>query len=202
MDDYMKYLIEQYKKARGIIGIDINSSEFKDDFDKWLKKQQENGINYASFLYSIGIDIINCNTAEVNKGNFDSLVIPYDTTIVSPYFNDVDRDNVVNELFIINSIIPYYNNFNHNIFRYMTHNPYSNFDNEILMNWKNMHEYTRYDIVLGMFGNLYDEDKNNKIKKLELLKSKLTIDYVEEYDIVNDSYYYVIATKPKIKKKI
>ena len=56
MDDYMRYLIEQYKKARGIFGININSQEFKDDFNRWLKQYQENCVNYASFLYSIGID--------------------------------------------------------------------------------------------------------------------------------------------------
>lgn len=201
MDDYMRYLIEQYKKARGIFGININSQEFKDDFNRWLKQYQENCVNYASFLYSIGIDFTESTSAEVNKGNLDSIVIPYNTTIISLYIKEIDRDNVLNNQFVLYGSKPFYKNFKHYIYRYMTHNPYSNFDNEMLMNWKNMHEYTNYDIVFGMFGNLYDEDKESKIKKLELLRSKLTLDYIEEYDILNDSYYYVIASKPKKKTK-
>ena len=201
MDDYMKYLIEQYKKARGIFGIDINSLEFKIDFDNWLKKYQENGINYASFLYSIGIDFIENRTAEVNKSSLDSIVLPYDTTIISPYINVFDRENVINNSFFIVGSKPYYKNFKSNIYRYMTHNPYSTCDNKELMNWKNIHEYTSYEIVLGMFGNLYDIDKESKIKKLEMLKKHLKKEYIEEYDIIKDSYYYVIASKPKKKIK-
>ena len=175
MDAYMRHLIEQYKKARGIFGIDMNSIEFKIDFNNWLNQYQENGENYASLLYSLGIEFIDNKTAEVNKGSFDSVVLPYETSIVSPYMKEINRDNVINNGFYILRGKPEYKNFDKTIVRYMTHNPYSSFDNRELMNWKNMHEFTRYDIVLGMFGNLYDEDRIKKIKKLELLKKKTNV---------------------------
>ena len=65
MDAYMRHLIEQYKKARGIFGIDMNSIEFKIDFNNWLNQYQENGENYASLLYSLGIEFIDNKTAEI-----------------------------------------------------------------------------------------------------------------------------------------
>ena len=204
MYEYINYLIGQYKSARGLNYIDINSLEFKIDFDKWLKNNQDNGINYASLIFSLGIEFTDYKTAEVNKGELDSVVLPYNTTIISPYIKPNNRkDTFDNEFYIIDNK-PYYKHFNDKIFRYMTQNPYSitKKDYKEIFDWKNMHNNSKYEIVFGIYGNLYDEDRKEKIKKLEKLKKELNDNYIEEYDIFNDSYYYVLASKSKkIKQK-
>ena len=202
MNDYTKYLITQYKNARGYKKINVNSDEFKKDFYLWVTKNQENGINYASLLFSLGIDFTTKKTVEMDKGNLDSVVLPYDTTIISPYINNnLNRKNVFDDKLIIKGNYPMRKEFDIKFYRLMTQNPYSDFETKDYIKWKNIHEYTDYDIVLGVYGNLYDLDKEDKIRKLEVFKSYLTQEYIESYDIVNDNYYYLIASKPKIKKK-
>lgn len=203
METYINHLIEQYKKARGLYCIDINSKEFKIDFDNWLKKNEENGINYASLLFSIGIEFTDYKTAEVDKGNLDSVVLPYNTTIISPYVDDIKRKDTFNSEFHIIDNKPYYKHFNEKIFRYMTQNPYfftkKNYSE--IIKWQNLHNKSKYDIVIGIYGNLYDCDRIDKINKLDKLKDKLYNNYIEEYDIINDTYYYVISSKKKKTKK-
>ena len=202
MEQYMKYLREQYRKARGYKKIDLNSDYFKRDFDLWLKNNQINGINYASLLFSLGIDFTTKKTVEIDKGNLDSIVLPYSTTIISPYIeNNNNRNNVFDNKLVIKGNYPMRKEFDIKFYRLMTQNPYSDFETRDYIKWKNIHEHTDYDIILGVYGSLYDRDIEEKIKKLEIFKSYLTREYIESYDIVNDNYYYLIASKPKIKKK-
>lgn len=203
MEQYIKFLIEQYKNARGYKKVNPNSVEFKNDFKNWLKKNKDNGINYASLLFSLGIDFTTKKSVEIDKGNLDSIVLPYDTTIISPYIrNDMNRQNVFDNKLVIKGYYPMRKEFDINFYRLMTQNPYSDFETKDYIKWKNIHEYTDYDIVLGVYGNLYDFDKEDKIRKLEIFKNYLTQEFIESYDIVNDTYYYLIASKPKKKKKI
>ena len=185
------------KSARGLINKEININNLDNDFYKWLEQYKNNCINYASLLFSSDINFINPNTAEVNKGNYDSIALPYDTTIISPYIEETVNNNVVNCKFDIRRGLPVYKNFQKNIYRYITHNPYSNFSEIDLINWRYMHEFTDFEIVFGMFGSLYDEDKKKKIEKLELLKKCIIAPFIVQYDTVNDSYYYFLASKTK-----
>lgn len=196
MDLYTQYLFEQYKNAVGLIDKKIDINDIGDDFYKWLEQYKENCINYASFLFSLDINFINPKTAEVNKGKYDSIALPYETTIISPYIGETGN-NIISSKFNIQRGMPVYNKFRKDIYRYMIHNPYSDFDEVELINWRYMHEYTNFEMVFGIFGSLYDEDKNKKIEKLELLKKCITTPLLEQYDTVNDSYYYVLASKTK-----
>ena len=198
---YFKYLIEQYKSARGYKELDSDKEKFKVDFYNWLSKNEQIGINYASLLYVLDIDFTTSKTAELNKGHLDSIVLPYETTIISPYSQKIDRENIFVEEVEIKGCCPQLKKYENNIHRIMLHNPYNNFSTFDFKKWRNIHEYTNTDIVLGMFGNVYDKDRDTKIKQLEIFKKHLTRECIEKYEILDDTYYYVIASKPKIKLK-
>lgn len=198
MEFILNNLMEQYKKAKGFNNLVLNL----DDFYNWLEQYKKNAVNYASMLYSMNLIFIESNTAEVNKSINDSIVLPYNTTIISPYIDDSYKDNnVIKTKFEIQRGIPNYNNFRNDIIRYMTHNPYSSFNDIELMNWKYMHEYTGYEIVLGMFGSIYDDDREDKIKLLEFIKKSTTTPMISQYDVLNDNYFYAIASSPKKRIK-
>lgn len=206
MELYETYLIEQYKNARGMKGESVSFSDFKKDFYNWLREYKKNAKSYVALLNLLNINFDNSNTAEVNKGKYDSVVLPYNTTIISPYMNNSVLNNGVNNViikkeFTIKRGMPCYEEYEKNIFRYMTHNPYSNCDNIELMNWKYMHEFTTYEIILGMFGNLNDHDREEKIAKLKSIKRYTTIPFVEQYETTNNGYYYVLASSPKRRIK-
>lgn len=197
MNKSFTYLKHQYKDANGINYKDIDMNEF----NEWLEKQQNNGEIYASFLYSLGLDITDSRNAEINKCSLDSIVLPYQTSIISPYIEDIDRENTYNGELIIKGNTPYHHQYNSKIFRFITQNPYYNFKRRDYIDFKNLHEYTKYDIAIGVFGNIYDKDRDSKIKMLEEFKKFLTVDYISEYDIFDDTYHYVIASVPKKKIK-
>ena len=197
MDSYLKCLVNQYKSSRGIEDTEINLSDYKNDFNNWLYQYKRNGEKYLSLLNILNLDINNVNTAEVNKGKYDSVVLPYKTSIISPYMTIESRKNINKSNFEINRGIPCYDNLNNDVYRFMTHNPYTNVDGTELTNWRYMHEFTDYEIILGMFGNIEDADRENKIEMLKIMKKCTFVPLIEKYELVGDSYFYVMASKPK-----
>ena len=80
----------------------------------------------------------------------------------------------------------------------MTQNPYSP---KHIMNWDEIHNKGEKEIILGVFGNIYDKDSENKIKELKEFKNKLIGSYSEDYMVENDTYCYVVASD-KVEKKL
>ena len=99
-------LIDQYKEIMGISNLSINDikkDSFRKDFTSWLAERQQYGNRYLDFLYEMKQAILERTTAEVGKCEFDSLVIPFDTTIISPNsFESVeDKGRIIGSKFIV-----------------------------------------------------------------------------------------------------
>ena len=78
----------------------------------------------------------------------------------------------------------------------MTYNPY---EEEDIINWELL-VGQGYPITTGVYGKIYDQDKTTKIKLLKNLKNKILQEVQEEYVTLEDKYFYVIYSTPKIKK--
>lgn len=212
MENYKQKLLEQYKSSQGINSSSNQSKIYMADFVPWLLKQQSIGNNYAEFLEYLELPFDNYNCAEVGKNEFDTIVKPYRTTIIT---SDMEGLATINQTRIINGdfqvqrelptiIIP---SDNHTIRKiipqtrirtYMTQNPYNQSN---ITNWENLHNSKEAAIILGVYGSTYDKDIEEKIKQLQDLKEKLLDDIIESYEEYNDEYYYVISSNIKSSRK-
>lgn len=218
MDEYFNNLINEFMLATGSKKVDKNSKQFVADFLIWLQERHSIGSEYADFLENVGFRFTDESCAEVGKGKFDSVVKPFDTTLITsaPSFGDVNPERIVKgDMKVFESIpllishrkgkkelmqIP-----NSIIHTYMTQNPYNQ---TLITNWEDLHNSGVSDIILGVFGSIHDKDNQTKIKQLQSLKDKLTsTDYIEEYSVSGDNYFYAIGSdrimkKTKVKVKV
>ena len=56
-----------------------------------------------------------------------------------------------------------------------------------------------HNIAFGVFGNLSDFDKKDKLQYIESLKKTISDDYEIEYETINGTYICVLKSKRKIK---
>lgn len=215
---YLSNLIEQYMAATGLHDIDINSNEFMREFVEWMHKRLVSGETFLSLLEEKGICIDNPCYAEVGKGRYDSLVTPYDTTIITPYANSFENfhragdGKLISSQFDVIGGVPTLINNDNIIPRieyikpsqtqfFVTHNPYSSVS---INKWMQLHNNRNYGIIFGVYGKTYDVDKEKKIKQLNKLKSMLeATTIISEQVTVANGYYAFVATdmtKKRIKK--
>ena len=209
MED-LNNLRKQFADSIGYKG-DFDSKEFDIEFLSWLKIRLEILGDYEYLLEELDIDFMNDNTAEVDKSPFDSVVLPFNTKIITPYIdrfvNYHDSFNFDKRLIPGNIEVeygvPYLRSlFDNNISNYisnldvdnfMTQNPYDGFEK---YKFHELHNTGIYGVVLGIYGNTYDKDYNSKLKSLYDVKSLfLDSDYVENYYVFGDKYFYVVASE-------
>lgn len=203
-----KNLLRQFKEANGINkGVSVTAL----DFTNWLEKRQEIGLEYLNFLLSMNVSFDNPFCAEVGKTCCDSLVLPYRTSIMTPYtegFN-LKYSKVIPGKFEVVSGLPFLERKDGkqlmipNVLTstYMTQNPYTS---ECIFDWEDLHNSGIARIIVGYYGNTFDKDKEEKLKQLKDLKEKLIGEYFIEYDELGDTYYSVVAScnsKTKVKTK-
>lgn len=208
MTNYYNYLIKQYKEACGIKE-DVSLDKFLTEFDNWLNERSLCGEVYLNLLKSMGININTSDTYEIGKGNLDSIVANYsETNMITPFY---DRSNFASDRTIIGTFGVFHSKptlirVNKGMFDLttlqsgitcMTQNPYTSKD---IHNWDLLHNSGNGKIIVGIYGNASDCDRNKKIRELKMLRDKLTSDYIEEHLINGDIYCSVIASKGKVKK--
>ena len=83
----------------------------------------------------------------------------------------------------------------------LTHNPY---DEMLIYNWPKIHNAQEYNISIGVYGNIYDNDYSKKIELIEKLSEKMDTDHKVDYEIDNDIYLCSINSirMEKIKKLV
>ena len=203
-----KKILTQFKEATESTGINGVTSL---DFKNWLESRQKIGENYLKFLTSLNLNIDNPFCAEVGKTWYDSLVLPYRTSIMTPYtegFN-LKSSKVIPGKFEVVSGLPFLERKDGkqlmipNVLTstYMTQNPYTS---ECIFDWEDLHNSGIARIIVGYYGNTFDKDKEEKLKQLKDLKEKLIGQYFIEYDELGDTYYSVVAScnsKTKVKTK-
>lgn len=206
-------LIEQYQKATGIKYVETCSGSFLKEFLEWVEQRQKIGENYIRLLNSMNVNYDDTKCAEIGKTEYDSVVMSYHTTIISPYiisnkpehlgklilgdFTIVDANptllKILNGRIVKRAIEAY------QIKTFMTQNPTS--DSEI-KDWKYLHNCGDNNIIIGMYGNTYDKDLEDKLKRIKNFAETLTkADYKEDFDSVGDTYFYALASERAIKFK-
>ena len=75
-------IIKQFKNAQNIKSNDTKSRIFKDELLDWLTERKSSEMQYLDFLYSLGTKINDFHTAEVGKGELDSILDKNSTSTI------------------------------------------------------------------------------------------------------------------------
>ena len=208
MKNNFDYLIEQYKHAKGIKKADIYSKSFINSFSYWLKQRKIMGNEFLNYLSFLDLNYKNSNSAEVGKGEQDTLVKPFDTKILSlntDGITGVDKNRLITGnlrifegnayLFLNHELKVITNNV---VDTYLIHNPYS-FNS--ISGIEDIHNNGSANVILGVYGSTHDNDLEKKINRLNDIKDKLVGNYISEYDTYDGAYYYILASNNKVKSK-
>ncbi len=211
-NSYME-LFKQFCAARGIDKIECSFEDFEREFSGWLSEQKEIGNEYLSIIKNFNLFSGNSKCAEVNKGIEDSITLPFNTKLITPYIDDTsinESDRVIDGNLYINKIhiVPVLTSDTvkmmviprEQIKTYMTQNPYSF---NMLDGWDALHNSGRSDILVGVYGNVNDSDREKKIENLLQFKRRLNGLYREINYVINDKYFYVVGSaKNKSRQRI
>ena len=203
MKNNYKELLNQFKNARGVKNIDVNSAEFIKDFSNWIEERQMIGKRYLNRIKKLGLYQDSLHCAEVNKGINDSITIGDNTKLITPYIDSsllYDSNRVIEGDFYVNKqyVFPFVSNddvlmkviSSKDVNTYMTNNPYS-FD--MIDGWDALNNSRHNDIIVGVYGNAYDKDRQDKIE--ELLRFRKRLRNISEIDYtIGDRYFYVVAS--------
>lgn len=213
MSEYLNKLIEQFKSAKGIKSVDVNSKEFINEFREWILSRKSIGNNYADFIEYMGCypTIFNGEAVEIGKGQHDTIALDNTIGIITPYSEGLDviiPEIVVADFKVQNGLPTMIKNSKNavqseivdttRVRRFLTHNPY---DESCISNWEQLHN-NKENITVGVFGSIYDKDKNTKIRQIEELKDKMyNYSFKEEYDTLGETYYYAVSSTRKVLVK-
>ena len=197
MREYEGKLLEQFKSATGTRKIDSKSKFMKEEYDYWVRDLKISQSRYLKLLNQFKLQCYDENAVEVGKGPVDSLFANDKTTIVSPYFKDVNRPGLTyvgrpvvdkDELKYIDSWIAKPLEINGGRI-YLTQNVY---DLEELNKW---HLLAKRDtVVVGVFGRIFDSDMTKKIREIKEFARRLD-DYTYNYGDLSSTYCYTIVSK-------
>ena len=152
-----------------------------------------------------------CNTAEVGKGRYDTIVKPFNTTIITPYSEGLivpNKSRIITSKFIVLNGMPVLYKANgmnitetkpilsDSTLTFMTQNPYMEAN---IKNWEQLHNSGESDIIVGVYGSIYDKDIESKLKQIQELEEKLNGSYIGDGAVIGDTYSYAIASKRKVK---
>lgn len=208
MEKYLSLLIEQFKQANNIKNVDINSQAFISEFSEWIKLRQDVSKNYLALLEYMELSkFADCDTAEVGKGRYDTIVKPFNTTIITPHISGLEtlrNERIINAELVVMGETPVLFGANKNgkpissssNLTFMTQNPYTPIE---IRNWEDLHNSGESDIIVGVYGSIYDKDIASKLKQIQELEEKLNGSYIREDAVVGDTYSYAIASKRKVK---
>jgi len=209
LDNFKKYINQN------------SNDEYIEEFISWQEEMEFIAEEYLSYLDFLELDFKDSNCAELDKNEFDTIVKPFETKIITSFADEitgVDKRRLINgsviateeddekiHLLLSNAqgikIIP-----ETVIDTYMTQNPLSI---GTAFNMANIHNKGIYNLILGFYGNNHDKDKAKNEEKIKILESFLKYDYNIDYETNNDHYFYVISTaknkvlkKEKVKEKV
>ena len=202
----MREVMEQYLLTMGIKNVNELSDEFLSEFYEWIIEYKKIGDEYLEFLNYLDFNYEDSRCVEFGKGKFDSLVIPFKTKIITKdkSIKGVNQDRIINgslkvcysePLLIEDNKVDILSNKVFDIHTFITQNPTS--VNKIL-GLEDLHNSGFYNIILGIYGNNNDKNKNDKINLLKKIKERLNdLDYKDEYASFNGNYYYAIGSLRK-----
>lgn len=205
MKENMKPLFKQFCAAYGIKKVDYNDTKLINAFQEWyMEEKYHQDIFYDKTLKDMRLDFNNQRTVEVGKTIFDSIVLPYETKIVTPYGDGFEK---LNERVIVANL-KFYGNFptfvqendhmTHAIpvdlyQMFMTQNPYSRKE---ITNWN---KFPFQDVIVGAYGDVNDCDRQDKMRLMDEFYSNLDPSFNPRKEFVASGYNWaeIITTNRK-----
>ena len=180
MRQYLNILIEQFRLATGSKIADIHSETFVSDFSAWLINRQKIAKEYVSFLDYMGFHYADIDTAEVDKSEYDSVVKPFETTLITRApIKSINPERIIIGSMRVYDSVPILVNAsqkkgisqviqvpNDIIHTFMTQNP---FTKQNISGWESLHNSGKNDIILGIYGSIHDKDIESKFEQMESL---------------------------------
>ena len=203
----MEYYIKLFELFAKSTGRKIKKENYakvydvlKNEFLEWLYIYKKMTFEYRQYLeqyYNINLDT--SEVAELGKCNLDS-VVRDDAVMITPYghsFTDLyhkdsklivtEKDIKIDFGYCVENAI--------GINLYITQNPY--LYTNVISDLKKLSDYHKKNIILGMYGKVYDSDRKGKIKILKQFKSGLDNNnqFELDYNTSRDNYFCTITRK-------
>ncbi len=209
IDDNMYDLFKQFCNAYGVKNPKLDDKIMIKTFFEWLyEEKKDSDAFYLEQLNLLGVDYKKDTTIEVGKSINDSLVLPYNTQILPK--NNVGMEQYGKRVIIgnlkfhgnlpfiiqkgahIDHSIPcdHYNTF-------MTQNPYSSYE---LNDWEKL-PAGFHDLVVGVYGDINDYDKEAKKEMLFKFMQKINPQYEPELNEIEslDKYASIVTASSKTR---
>ena len=208
MEKLLINTIREFKEANGIEQLNTtNSKEFIHELADWINHRKHVLLDHLSLIEGIGLSsAFNPYTAEVGKCRLDTIAKLTNTTIITPYtkgLEHIDSDRLIKGSVVVNGNMPLLvtketiEAINSNaIITFFSHNPYTKAS---IRNWENLHNNTDYNIILSVFGSIYDKDYRRKTQLIDEFKRSIYPLFIEESTTINDTYHHIIASDKGIK---
>ena len=196
--DYLMLLFNQFNNAKGYKEVYLNSNQYLNEFAVWLHELSKQSKCYLDFSLFNGINLADGDFIEINKGKYDTLI--KGKKIISSFantLNQLKQDLVVYQgepLIRCGSKIKK----GQVVDTYCTHNPYNMF---YFNNLEQLHN-NGYMICFGIFGKNCDRDKQIKIKFIQQVMQNMIDDFIFDYEIIDNNYYYIVFTKRLVEEKV
>lgn len=200
---YYLLLLKQFNQKTGYKSVCLESSEYLKEFKEWLIALNKESKVYTKVLEEKGIALE--NGLELYKGAFDTLENSPEQ-IVSPFAHTLGGKNeglIVYRgeplIFTLDSDSIKYRRQATDV--YLTHNPYNEEFMKVIENLCTK-TYDTPKVCLGMFGSIYDKDKEQNLEMLKSFQEKLNSPVeIEEY-ITNGFYAYLWDNNGGLRKKL
>lgn len=197
-NDYIKHLYYKFCKAKG----DMNGSEA--EFIEWIVNLYELTNKYAEYLTYVYPNIEFFDTAEIDKGFYDSINRLFNQIkVISKYGNSLGKENR-NFGFLHDGdewLNPVYVGQNKKLFLaqsslIITHNPSEYFK---LSDWVRIHNQGERNIAIGMYGDYLDKDREEKLGMLSSLSERMTNDFELTSDTDRGNYFAILRSRRLVK---
>lgn len=201
LEKYYEELYKQYKSAMtGAFKVD-ELGFYDDNFQSWIEERQAMLEMYNDLLND-EFDFDTYNYTEINKGFLDTLVKDERNEIISRFAKTMNIDNCTFEidgnrpLYVEEGL--YTPKFPNNLL-IVTHNPYLHnvSDYKQTLDLSNVHNGGMYNVVVGVFGDKKDLDREFKSQFLNELSLRMTDDNKIVRAESQGNYYEFIRSKRK-----
>ena len=209
---YYNYLTKQFLEAKGLRKADFSSETFVSEWGSWLDKLGLDVKKYYEFLKETGyLPSDHKQIVEIGKSSLDSLTIVDDFSVITPYTLGIEStgSSIIKAEFKVLKSKPFMvqkdvkrsmqvSSVSSKVKTFMTQNPYSF---KKMDHWEELPNIGKRDILVGVYGKTYDKDREQKIRQLEELKTRLSVVYKEAYTSSGDTYCYAIKSDSRCKRK-
>lgn len=204
---YLNKLFCQYKNALGNKELSFQDESTKLAFLKWIKELEFKLDLYRLFLKKYGIINSKKTVLELDKGPFDTILKDEFMILSTQYasiFDESDTAIIINGTMNLSDKIPKVQAINSsrgiitsNISYFLTQNPYDSKKTSLKL--VDIYNH-KYNICLGFFGNIKDQDREKKIEDLKTFQRQVNGKY---RDTVQDEVYMgLVYTNDNFKKTL